>query len=291
MLILMIRDRWWFKLLVAYLFIVDITNTACDFATVWEPLIQNWGKLQVLGQSPRFLPADPVTTTLISTPVQLFMAWRVKIITKSNILPIIIALCSLVSLGNAYSYTLQTYPQTRETGGGAWLSFNIFSDTFEGSHNSMTKDSSSTWLISSAVTDVLITVAIVRIMVTRRNGVDANLNNHLARIMRLTVEAGAITTLAVISTLIVFLSVRQGPYFLIWDFSISKLYSLSLIVSLNARPLRDRLPQERPALFLDTSKNTNTSGGSIPSAINSSNESELFPRSDVSGQLIPVSTT
>ncbi|KAJ8095996.1 hypothetical protein PM082_015217 [Marasmius tenuissimus] len=46
-----------------------------------------------------------------------------------------------------------------------------------------------------------------------------------------------------------------GPedIFLIWDLSISKLYSISLVVSLNARRVKDRYEETRPALFIDDS--------------------------------------
>ncbi|ESK90569.1 hypothetical protein Moror_4274 [Moniliophthora roreri MCA 2997] len=276
------RDRWWFKLLVAYLFLVDIVNTACDFGTVWEPLILKFGSRQAVGQAPHLLPADPVTTTLISTPVQLFMAWRLRIITKSKIIPVVIVLFSFCSLG-----------------GGAWLSYNIFHDTIDEIRSSMTQKASSTWLISSAVTDVLITIAIVYIMVTRRKGTNADLNNHLGRVMRLTVEAGAVTTFAVISALIVFMTVHQGPYFLIWDLSISKLYSLSLITSLNARPVRQQFPKEKAALFPDQSSNTPTtkqfSGMDTPTAgstwIHDSDDSTLTPRTNGSSRFPPRSAS
>ncbi|KAG7091434.1 hypothetical protein E1B28_010470 [Marasmius oreades] len=69
-----------------------------------------------------------------------------------------------------------------------------------------------------------------------------------------------------IVALIVFLTVNKGPYFLIWDLSFSKLYTNSLIASLNARAVHNREEQARPALFIDDS----TIGNSSNSKVNTS---------------------
>ncbi|EEB92069.1 hypothetical protein MPER_09475, partial [Moniliophthora perniciosa FA553] len=66
---------------------------------------------------------------------------------------------------------------------------------------------------------------------------------------------GTITALATCADVIVFLTVtfQAGPYFFIWDFTISKLYSNSLLASLNARPTQSTQADTKAALFLDDS--------------------------------------
>ncbi|ESK90568.1 hypothetical protein Moror_4273 [Moniliophthora roreri MCA 2997] len=230
------NDRWWFKCLVAYLMAADIANTVCDFTTVWEPLVQNYGK--VLDHSPRLLPADAITTTLISTPVQLFMAWRIKIITRNKVIPCILAIMSAVSLG-----------------GGIWLSIGVVTETgVNFIQNSNIKHASYMWLITSTVTDVTITSIIMYVLISRRkirSSISSPMDSHISRVLRLTVEAGTITALATCADVIVFLTVTAGPYFFIWDFTISKLYSNSLLASLNARPTKSTQPDTKAALFLE----------------------------------------
>ncbi|KAI3609064.1 hypothetical protein WG66_010987 [Moniliophthora roreri] len=299
------RDRWWFKLLVAYLFLVDIVNTACDFGTVWEPLILKFGSRQAVGQAPHrrssSRPSD--NGRLFILPMSRISGTEIHLLDADiNTRPVVYGMAAQnhhqkQNHSRRHSPFLILFP--REIGGGAWLSYNIFHDTIDEIRSSMTQKASSTWLISSAVTDVLITIAIVYIMVTRRKGTNADLNNHLGRVMRLTVEAGAVTTFAVISALIVFMTVHQGPYFLIWDLSISKLYSLSLITSLNARPVRQQFPKEKAALFPDQSSNTPTtkqfSGMDTPTAgstwIHDSDDSTLTPRTNGSSRFPPRSAS
>lgn len=45
------------------------------------------------------IPEEPIVFVFISTPIQLFFAWRIKVLIKSNILALIIAFFALVSMG------------------------------------------------------------------------------------------------------------------------------------------------------------------------------------------------
>ncbi|KAK7032155.1 hypothetical protein VNI00_013329 [Paramarasmius palmivorus] len=258
------NDRWWFKCLVAYLTVADIANTVCDFITVYDPLVLNIGT--ILSRPPKLLPADAITTTLVSTPVQLFMAWRIKIITGNRILPSIISVMSLMSLG-----------------GAVWLASGVIREKgVNFIESSDIKHASYMWLITSTVTDITITGVIFSIVLRRRKTraiSSSPMDSHVSRVLRLTIEAGAVTALATCADLIVFLTVTAGPYFFIWDFTISKLYSNSLLASsvftqpaillrtydygtcrLNARPNKVTQPDTKPALFLEDSTVNSSKG-------------------------------
>ncbi|KAF6755914.1 hypothetical protein DFP72DRAFT_895576 [Ephemerocybe angulata] len=72
------KDPRWMKIMVWLIFIADLLNTAFDWAYLYRSLIISYGKVEVLGQA--------------DWTVQLFFAWRIKILTKSWIL------CGLVGV-------------------------------------------------------------------------------------------------------------------------------------------------------------------------------------------------
>ncbi|KAF9262547.1 hypothetical protein L218DRAFT_1000434 [Marasmius fiardii PR-910] len=256
------RDRSWFKLLIAYLLIMEIINTAFDFATAYESLIQNFGTPVDLRQAPTYLLADPITTTLVSTPVQLFMAWRVKVISRTILTPMFIVVLSAISFA-----------------GSVWLSHQIHTDAMR---SARTEAASATWLVASSITDVTISVAIVYFIVVQRRTMTRGkqFSLYLSRIMRFAVESGILTSVSMMLALIVFLAVQQGPYFLIWDLSFSKLYTNSLIVSLNARPVRNQEELARPLLFVDDSTFGKSSLSSKINTINGAGLPSTRPRED-----------
>ncbi|KAF4588978.1 hypothetical protein EYR40_010534 [Pleurotus pulmonarius] len=75
-------DKTWIRCLVGYLFFVETLNTAFDWGTM-----KRWGA----ERATRIVPVNHVVMVMISTPVQLFIAWRIKIISGSSRLAGIIA--------------------------------------------------------------------------------------------------------------------------------------------------------------------------------------------------------
>ncbi|KAJ8074369.1 hypothetical protein PM082_015255 [Marasmius tenuissimus] len=189
------RDRWWFKCLVVYLMVAELANTVCDILTVYEPLVTHYGT--IFADSPRLLPADAITTTFVSTAVQLFMAWRIGILMGSVIPRLIITAMSIVS-----------------TVGAVWLAsgvINVVETNFRQPTTTI-RDASCLWLISSSITDVTITLCIIFVYVKRALSHRASGSNimdtQVSRVLKLSIESGTITALATISDLVVFLSVH-----------------------------------------------------------------------------------
>ncbi|KAJ3875485.1 hypothetical protein F5051DRAFT_454538 [Lentinula edodes] len=184
------KDNQRIRALVWYLFIMETLNTV--------------------------LSADPIVTVMISTPVQIFMAWRIKVISQSTVLfygITFFSVCSFIGgLANTIAVTI----------------INEFANLhqFDGSVI--------TWLASSAVTDILITVTLVWILWKKRTNIRAT-DDAVSRIIRLTVQTGAITAFSAILDVILFLAIPNTTVNFVWDFALSKLYTNALISTLNAR--------------------------------------------------------
>lgn len=135
---------------VAYLALAETANTACDMYLVYQPLVQEFGKIEAITFFPKTLSASAMVTVLISTPVQVFMAWRISVIMGTKKVALVIVAFSLLAFT-----------------GGTWVTANVITlktfakkDTFEFNRPGVL------WFVASAVTDVIITVTLVYTLVS-----------------------------------------------------------------------------------------------------------------------------
>ncbi|KAJ3926485.1 MAG: hypothetical protein NXY57DRAFT_1028891 [Lentinula lateritia] len=209
-------DKLWMKLLVLYLFVLDTVNSFCDIGLLFEPLLLDFGNQDVVATSPWTLRLDGISTALISTPVQIFMAWRIKIIMETIIPTVIISILAISSLT-----------------GSIWLAIAV-SNTPQYAKFDDFRAAPSLWLISSAIADIAIACCLVYGLSKKRTGF-AVLNDQIDRIIRVTVQTGSLTALTALIDVIVFLSVPDTTIFFAWDLALSKLYTTTLLSSLNSR--------------------------------------------------------
>ncbi|KAJ7052926.1 hypothetical protein C8F01DRAFT_1375707 [Mycena amicta] len=118
-------------------------NLVCDVGLIYEPLIIRYARPEALITSPILLRPDAVLTVLISTPTQLFVAWRLHVITRSYFLSLTIALLAIVALGGGISTS-------------AIVSFHPDFARFP-----TFKPEVITWLVASSACDVVLTASLV----------------------------------------------------------------------------------------------------------------------------------
>ncbi|KIK50282.1 hypothetical protein GYMLUDRAFT_469764 [Collybiopsis luxurians FD-317 M1] len=241
-------DKLWMKMLVAYLLVMETINSILDVGLIFEPLLLNFGNPNVIATSPWTLRLDGVTTTLISTPVQIFMAWRIQKIMGTVIPTVVVTILALSSLI-----------------GSVWLAIAVSQSPQYAKFDEF-KGAPSLWLISSAVADIAIAGCLVYGLSKKRTGF-AVLNDQIDRIIRVTVQTGSLTALTALIDVIVFLSVPNTTIFFAWDLMLSKLYTTTLLSSFNARPakLAVRARLDEPSVLFSSKT------GSAPLQLTSTN--------------------
>jgi len=154
-------------------------------------------------------------TGIIAASVQLFFAWRVKVVTNSKIATGIVVVCSLISLLSAIgtSIAVGLIPVFTE-----FVRFEVIVIL---------------WLVGAAVADICITIALCYHLQKHKTGFSAT-DDIVNRIIRLTVQTGAVTAICATIDVIVFCVDNTGTH-LIFNVPLSKLYTNSLMSSLNAR--------------------------------------------------------
>ncbi|KAF7293288.1 F-box domain-containing protein [Mycena chlorophos] len=215
------------RYLVVYLLIAETANTVFDINLIYQPLVTGWGNLEQLQKSPLFLRPDAAVTVAISTPVQLFMAWRLQRLTKHSLMPGIILLLALVSLAGGLSVTIKVSLQQDYS---AFPGFKPFTTV---------------WLAATAACDLFLSTALIYSLVNipfhinagshtrqkvRKTGVGPT-DRYIDRVIRLTIQTGSITAVAALLDLFVFLFAPSATLQFIWDFPLSKLYSNALLSS------------------------------------------------------------
>ncbi|KAF8512562.1 hypothetical protein JB92DRAFT_2927554 [Gautieria morchelliformis] len=210
------RDSTWIRYFILYLVICETLATGFDIGMMYEPLVLRYATPHATTILPIMLVADPIMTVFISTPVQLFMGWRIKTLSGSRLLPAIICALALSSLVGGISTTVAA---------------SIFHE-FAQEHQY--DGAVVTWLASSAAADICITGCLVWSLHKRRTGYSAT-DDLLNKLIRLTLQTGAITAISATLDVVLFLAAPGTSLNFISDFSLSKLYTNSLLSTLNAR--------------------------------------------------------
>ncbi|KAJ7162340.1 hypothetical protein C8R46DRAFT_1104353 [Mycena filopes] len=200
-----------------YLFIVETVNLFVEFGIVYEPLIIKNGQASAIIRAPTLLPGGtPLLQSIVSAPVQLFTAWRISVITGSYIVPAFISLLSLGSFTSGILVSVMVAMNPEFRGFGNFTTEIIV------------------WLSLSAACDIVIAVAMTHALSTRKTGfslVDGQIN----RIIRLSVESGAITAMTALVDVMLFLVFPRTSLNFLVDFPLSALYTCTMLAMLNSR--------------------------------------------------------
>ncbi|PIL35700.1 hypothetical protein GSI_02430 [Ganoderma sinense ZZ0214-1] len=220
-------DRTWIKVFVLVLFLCDTANTGFDIAFVYDPLVNHFGSLSALTEATwnvfafnesanmSVVPLDPAITAIIAALVQLFFAWRVKVLTSNRRIVGVIVLCSVTQLlgGLGVTIALGMVPQFYE-----FRKFRVIGII---------------WLVAAALADMLITAALVWHLRKHKTGMSVT-DDLISKIIRFTVQTGLITALFAMINLALYLTIPSG-YDLIFNIPLAKLYTNSLMSTLNSR--------------------------------------------------------
>ncbi|KAJ8522265.1 hypothetical protein ONZ45_g1137 [Pleurotus djamor] len=211
-------DRPLLRYLIVYLLIVETANTGCMVEMIYDQFI-----LKMLSPSwkgplrpPILLSADALLTVLVSTPVQLFMAYRVRVLAKSLVALIVIACFSIASLAGGISTTVFV------------IILPDFSK-FDAYYPSLI-----TMLASAAAADLIIAIMLAFTLYKKKQQGLGEMNGVINKIVLFAVETGIVTAAFALANLVLILTTTTGFNF-IPDLALSKLYTNTILASLNAR--------------------------------------------------------
>ncbi|KAJ6563535.1 hypothetical protein B0H10DRAFT_2114973 [Mycena sp. CBHHK59/15] len=208
-------DKAWLKTFVLVILALDTLNTAFDFAYLYRVLISNFGNTSVLARADWIFATDPVLTALIACCVQLFYAWRVQLLSRKLWLVILVVVCALAGLAGGLATTIEVVKLPH------FKDFQYF------------KAAVIVWLAAECVADILITTILVKHLKSHKTGFKGS-DILIDQVIRLTIQTGLLTSLCATVDLILYLADPVALH-LIFNIPLCKLYSNSLMSSLNSR--------------------------------------------------------
>jgi len=232
------EDKKFLKLFVYGVFFLETLQTALSGADLYYWFVSGYGNLRHL-TNPYANPFDvPVIEALVSLSVQFFFAYRIWVLSSKKFwwYCLIICLCSTIDATAAFIGGIYTFMGGKFPSGKGLVSVSMV------------------WLIGNTMADILIAAAMLYHLVRRRRDRDCLGSSHildhaLPRIVGLTVETNLMTTSVGIISLLIVMIFPQENWYTCPMAILGKLYSNTLLVSLNNRiSIREATATEKTSI-------------------------------------------
>ncbi|KAJ7112535.1 hypothetical protein C8R44DRAFT_882302 [Mycena epipterygia] len=211
-------DPCGFKLLVALVWLLDLGHTIAISHLVFTVTVTQYGDPALLVVPPKSLDAVILLSGLIGPLEQGWFTYRLYRFTKTLPLPIICAILALL----------------RVAGSTALFAVSLKGATIQD------YDLHVQWLIEAVVivgaaVDVILAVSLCYYLSFWRKGGFERMSKLVHQLMTWTIETGALTTAGALCLLLTFLTMKDNYIYLGFFVMMAKLFSNSLLFSLNAR--------------------------------------------------------
>ncbi|GAA5910636.1 DUF6534 domain-containing protein [Sporobolomyces salmoneus] len=212
------NDRVGYKATVYSLLILNLTNSALSVWTIWDFTVANFGNFKHLAIAPWSFGVAQILFGLSAFMCRSFYAYRVWIISKRKnfYLPIAILLLTLASLGCALGAAVSVLIKKY---------FSTFADY---------RVEISVWLGLAMLSDGTITASLVYYLFKSKSGGLHSTNSLINKLIELVVSTNGLSVLTGTITGLLFWLVEE-PWHITTNATLIHVYTLSLLVSLNAR--------------------------------------------------------
>ncbi|KAI9464148.1 hypothetical protein BJY52DRAFT_889927 [Lactarius psammicola] len=215
-------DRRSIKFLAYSVFLLETIQTALTGADVYYWFVAGFGNVERLG-NPHFVAVDiPIINTLISFIVQGYFCYRIWVLNKRSSW-----ICWIIGVAAVTQSVAAIWGGIKSLIVGKYV---------------ILKTAIYSWAISSALADILIAVAMTLLL----SRASSNFSSFvLIRVLRLTIETNTLTATLAITALVLYAAFPNELYYVYVTGIIGKVYSNTLLVSLNNRIyLRDHQSAE-----------------------------------------------
>ncbi|KAF5350320.1 hypothetical protein D9758_012806 [Tetrapyrgos nigripes] len=230
------KDRLFVKLTVYSVFVLDLVSTVAITDSVWLMIILGWGRFENLHLVDWGFTTVPLWNSLSSAIVQVFFGWRVWMLGSNH---------SINEFEKKFwtTVTVLIFAVSATQVVGAIVSTARFVPISDLAFVSILFPSTAIWLSASATADVMITVSMTVLL---GRAIAQSRSDHFSRItrktdalltrfIRNTIETAAITAGAAILELILFFRLPNTGLHIAIALILSKLYTNTLLASLNSR--------------------------------------------------------
>ncbi|ORY73604.1 hypothetical protein BCR35DRAFT_326072 [Leucosporidium creatinivorum] len=213
------NDKLAYRFIVYGLFFIDLFHSAMCCHTIYVWSITSWGNPAGLVHMPWTFYVEPSIVGIVTIICQSFYAYRVYIVSGRRFLvPSVILLLSFISMGFGIGTTGFAVAINREFSRAGELLWVV-----------------TTWLLSSALADIVITTSLIYYLRKATRGDHQRSSTLVDRILRNTIETNGLTMVVAVLDTILYLIWSAKSFHLIFNFMLPKLLTMAVLVSLNSR--------------------------------------------------------
>ncbi|KAJ7891243.1 hypothetical protein B0H14DRAFT_3126352 [Mycena olivaceomarginata] len=241
------KDGLRFKLLVVLVFVGEIMQTVCETRNTILTFGTKWGQYGLLDEVGWSWFSVPIIGATIACAGQIFFAWRIYILSRSLVIPSVIAVLTTFQLGAG----LWTGVTISRAGRFSLLQYDHFKQPVA-------------WLSVTAACDLIIVASTCFYLLKSRNqGFQRSTDRMVSRIIKVTVETGLFCAIFALADLSLYVKYQGNNYHLAVCIELSKVYSNSIMLILNSRAY---IGHARPTLQNYPSQPSEIRFGSGPTA-------------------------
>ncbi|KAG7098291.1 hypothetical protein E1B28_000254 [Marasmius oreades] len=211
------KDRVFVKCLVYTVFLLDTLQTALFFRDAFTIFGASFGDLASLKAAHLSGFSVPILTGLVSLMVQSFYAHQIRMLSRSNILVVIIVAIALIQFGASI-----------------WTGYLVFVINNLSNLQQRSFIQCSVWLAGSALCDTIIAI-VMTIYLLRANAQTKSTQLLVARLIRLVIETGTATAAVAVIDCVLYIVVQRYPFHMLPSRILAKTYANTLMVILNSR--------------------------------------------------------
>ncbi|KAF8643220.1 hypothetical protein AX16_009154 [Volvariella volvacea WC 439] len=205
------------KALVSGLFAIETAQSIMVIHDAFGSYAKGFGDLGALNDVQLNWLSVPIFSGIVSCSVQLFFAYRIKVLSQSILIGAAVSVIALLQGSAAIAAGVQAF----QVGNFSELQSVAFVST-------------SIWLVGSAVCDVIIAILMIYFLSKRNTGFKKT-QMLVTKLIKLTVETGAITATIATLDVILFLVFQEKNYHTVPALTLAKLYSNTALAVLNSR--------------------------------------------------------
>ncbi|KAJ7885388.1 hypothetical protein B0H13DRAFT_2343260 [Mycena leptocephala] len=197
----------------------EILQTLSDTRNTIRTFGSGWGNFDILDEIGWAWFSVPVIGALVACVGQIFFAWRIHIISRSLVIPSLIAVITTFQLVTG----IWTGVEIARAKRFSELKFDYFKPPVA-------------WLSATAACDLIIVASTCfYLLKSRSTGFQRSTDHIVFRIIKVTVETGVFCAMFALADLALFVKYNGNNYHLAVCIELSKVYSNSIMIILNSR--------------------------------------------------------
>ncbi|EIM80421.1 uncharacterized protein STEHIDRAFT_172679 [Stereum hirsutum FP-91666 SS1] len=211
------HDGWKTTTFVSYLAILDTFAVCLNASLIWYYTVSGFGDITVTASTPWMYNVVPILSVMASCPIQHFLAWRIKRLTKSWI---IFGIVSAISWASCISGIVASV---------------LALQVGQVSNNTNLLPWADTWLAAATACDVSITCMLLVFLTKNRTGFSQKTDSMIEHLIKVSLESAVPVTIFTVCDLAILTTMPTSNVHMLFALGMGRVYTNTVLTTLNSR--------------------------------------------------------